>query len=124
MLTFPGCCVRLDSQYDENARHALDTMLKRKDRLDFYPCVADAVLDASDHAYHEVIAEIVFMIFAQKPLDAWQRSCLRPYCELSFTHSKVLASLVPRLSSSSSFYMRDSYLHKSLNVREREPWRL
>ena len=28
-------------------------MLKRKDRLDFYPCVADAVLGTSDHACHK-----------------------------------------------------------------------
>ena len=66
-----GVSLRLGSQYDENARRTLDATLKCKDRLDFYPCVADAVLGASDHAYHEVIAEIVSMIFTQKPLDAW-----------------------------------------------------
>ena len=63
--------VRLGSQYDKNTRRALDAKRKCKDRLDFYPCVADTVLDASDHAYYEVIAEIVSMIFTQKPLDAW-----------------------------------------------------
>ena len=35
---------------------------------DFYPCVADAVLDASIRICNKVIVEIVFMIFVQNPL--------------------------------------------------------
>ena len=49
----------------------LDAMLLCKDRLDFYPCVAVAVLGASDHTCHKFMVEIVFMIFIQKPIDAW-----------------------------------------------------
>ena len=36
---------------------------KHKDRLDSYPCIASAVLDASDNICHKLIVEIVFMIF-------------------------------------------------------------
>lgn len=39
-------------------------MLKCKD---FYPCVADAVLDASIRICNKVIAEVFFMIFVQNP---------------------------------------------------------
>ena len=46
-------------------------MLKRKDRLNFYPYVADTVLDESGHTHHNFIVEIDFIIFIQKPLDAW-----------------------------------------------------
>ena len=49
----------------------LDAMLKRKDRLDFYPCVADTVFHASDHTCDNFVAEIVFVGFIQQLLDAW-----------------------------------------------------
>ena len=41
--------------YDKNVWHVLDTTLKHKDRLNFYPCIADAVLDVSDHTCHKFI---------------------------------------------------------------------
>ena len=43
-------CIRPSSQYDET-RDVLDTALKHKDRLDFFPCVTDAKLDASEHKF-------------------------------------------------------------------------
>ena len=48
-----------------------DATLKCKDRLDFYPCVTDSVLDTSDHASREVTVEIVLKTFTQNLLDAW-----------------------------------------------------
>lgn len=45
--------VKVGSEYDENMRLVLDTVLKRKGRLHFYPCVADALLDALDHTCHK-----------------------------------------------------------------------
>ena len=64
--------VRPRSQYDENAWHTLDATLKHKDDgLNYYPCFTYTVLDMSDHTCHKFIMEIVFMIFIQKPINAW-----------------------------------------------------
>ena len=64
--------IKLGSQYyGKNAQHAFDVMLKRKDRFDFYPCVADAPLGTSDRTCHKFIAETVRMIFVQTSLNAW-----------------------------------------------------
>ena len=51
----------------------LDAMLKCRDRLDFYPCIADAELhvDTLDHTCHKFIVEIVFMIFNTKKLSTY-----------------------------------------------------
>ena len=46
--------------YDTSAQRARDAMLKHKDRLDFYPCVADTVFEASDFIWHKFISEILF----------------------------------------------------------------
>ena len=55
----------------KNARRTPDAMLKHN-RLDFYYFVTDAVFDASDHALHKLIREIVFMsLMQQQSLDAW-----------------------------------------------------
>ena len=37
----------------------LDTVLKCKNRLDFYRCIADIVLNMSDYICHTFITEIV-----------------------------------------------------------------
>ena len=63
--------VKPSSQYGKNARRAFDATLKRKDRIDFYPCVADAPVDASDRTCHKFIADISFVIIVRNPLDAW-----------------------------------------------------
>ena len=50
-------CVKPSSQYAKNAQRAFDASLKCKDRIDFYPCVADAPVDTSDRTCHKFIAE-------------------------------------------------------------------
>ena len=52
--------VKVGSQYDASARHARDVMPKRKDKIDFYPCIADTALDASDFTWHKFVVEIFF----------------------------------------------------------------
>ncbi len=59
------------SQYAKNARCTFDATLKRKDRIDFYPCIADAPVDASDRTCHKFIAEISCVIIVRNSLDAW-----------------------------------------------------
>ena len=63
-------CVKPSSQYGKNARRTFDAMLKHEDRIDFYPCVADAPVDASERTCHKFIAEISCVIIVQNPLDA------------------------------------------------------
>lgn len=61
---------------------ALDATLKCKDRPEFYPCIADVGLDASDHTYHKFLAEKAFMIFMQK--YGITAACVyNIYCKLS-----------------------------------------
>ena len=43
---------KVGSQYDEKASRVPHAMLQCKDRLVFYPCDADAVLDTSDYTYN------------------------------------------------------------------------
>ena len=62
--------LKVSSQYDTSARCTRDAMPKRKDRLDCYPCVAYAALDASDFTWHKFTVEIVSAFFMEKPLDA------------------------------------------------------
>lgn len=63
--------IRPSSQYDKNTYHALDAMLKCKDKLDFYHCIADALLGTSDRSCHESIMEKNFMIFIQKSVNVY-----------------------------------------------------
>ena len=58
--------VKPSSQYGKNMRHAFDATLKRKDRIDFYPCIADAPVDASDRTCHKFIADISCVINCTK----------------------------------------------------------
>ena len=37
--------------------------LKCKDRIDFYPCITDVPIDASDCTCHKFIAEVVYAIW-------------------------------------------------------------
>lgn len=55
---------------------------KYKDRLDFYPCIADALLDASDCTCHRFIAEIVCMIYIQNPP---QHMVMQPFASILWT---------------------------------------
>ena len=70
--------VKVGSQYNASTRHAREAMPKRKDRVDFYSCVTDAVLDESDF-----ICQIPFFIL--KPLDT--AACVHNYCEMTFTEN-------------------------------------
>ena len=45
-----------------NMAKTRDTMLKCKDRIDIYPCIADAPVDVSDRTCHKFIAEISCVI--------------------------------------------------------------
>ena len=65
------CRVKPSSLCAKNARCAFDAMLKRKDRIDFYPYVADAPVDASDRTCHKFTAEISCVIIVRNSLDAW-----------------------------------------------------
>ena len=52
-------------------RDAFDATLKCKDRIDFYPCVADTPVDTADRTCHKFIVEISCVVIVQNPLDAW-----------------------------------------------------
>ena len=42
-------------------------MLKREDRINFYPCIAGVPVDASDCTCHKFVAEISCVIIVQTP---------------------------------------------------------
>lgn len=40
----------------QNAQRTFDAPLQRKDRIDFYPCIADTPADTSDSICHKFVS--------------------------------------------------------------------